>query len=185
MPQCSIGRIHKNEQLLDWPFTRLLLESLYIKTSNYLQVKDHGLCTEQLIANPFLVNARYGLAITLKVIHKTAWLYIVLTWELASHGKQQVLVKAKVMYTFWAITRAMTRPFICRAIARPFTRLAIARFYVYGLIFMQPSMGTLNSPSSRVIKDSTPSRRRILRCIDFGIGESSPNLFLNMVNLYQ
>ena len=26
-----LGRIHKNEQLLDWPFTRLLLESLYIK----------------------------------------------------------------------------------------------------------------------------------------------------------
>ena len=35
----SIVRIHKNEQLLDWPFTRLLLEVLYIKTSNYLQVK--------------------------------------------------------------------------------------------------------------------------------------------------
>ena len=31
-------RIHKNEQLLDWPFTRLLLEALYIKMSNYLQV---------------------------------------------------------------------------------------------------------------------------------------------------
>ena len=44
-----IGRIHKNEQLLDWPFTRLLLESLYIKTSNYLQVKGHGLWTEQLL----------------------------------------------------------------------------------------------------------------------------------------
>ena len=32
-------RIHKNEQLLDWPFARLLLEALCIKTSNYLQVK--------------------------------------------------------------------------------------------------------------------------------------------------
>ena len=50
--------------------------------------------------------------------------------------------------------------------------------------FMQPSMGTLNSPSSRVVKDSTPSRRRILRCINFGIGESLPNLFLNVVNPY-
>ena len=49
---------------------------------------------------------------------------------------------------------------------------------------MQPSMGTLNSPSWRVVKDSTPSRRWILRCINFGIGESSLNLFLNMVNLY-
>ena len=29
-----------------------------------------------------------------------------------------------------------------------------------------------------------PSQRRILRCINFGIGESSPDLFLNMVNLY-
>ena len=31
--------IHKNKQLLDWPFTRLLLEALCIKTSTYLQVK--------------------------------------------------------------------------------------------------------------------------------------------------
>ena len=45
----TIGRIHKNEQLLDWPFTRLLLEFLYIKTRNYLQVKDHGLRIEQLL----------------------------------------------------------------------------------------------------------------------------------------
>ena len=43
-------------------------------------------------------------------------------------------------------------------------------------------MGTLNSPSSRVVKDSTPSRRRILRYVNFGIGESSPILFLDMVN---
>ena len=42
---------------------------------------------------------------------------------------------------------------------------------------MQPSMGTLNSPSSRVVKDSMPSRRRIFRCINFGIGETSPYLF--------
>ena len=49
---------------------------------------------------------------------------------------------------------------------------------------MQPSMGTLNSPSSRVGKNSTPSRRRILRCINFGIGNSSPNLFLNMMKFY-
>ena len=33
----------KNKQLLDWPFTRLLLESLYIKMSIYLQAKNHGL----------------------------------------------------------------------------------------------------------------------------------------------
>ena len=51
------------------------------------------------------------------------------------------------------------------------------------LQLMQLSMGTLNSPSSRVIKDSTPSCW-ILRCINFGIGESSPNLFLNMMNFY-
>ena len=31
----SIVHIHKNEQLLDWPFTRLLLEALCIKMSNY------------------------------------------------------------------------------------------------------------------------------------------------------
>ena len=49
---------------------------------------------------------------------------------------------------------------------------------------MQPSMGTLNSLSSRVVKDSTPSRRRILRYIIFGIGESSPILFLDMMNLH-
>ena len=52
------------------------------------------------------------------------------------------------------------------------------------LRLMQPSMGTLNLPSSRVVKDSTASQCRILRCINFGIGESSPNLFLNIVNLY-
>ena len=51
-------------------------------------------------------------------------------------------------------------------------------------LLMQPSMGTLNSPSSRVVKDSTPSRRRILRYINFGIGESSPILFLGMVNFH-
>ena len=49
---------------------------------------------------------------------------------------------------------------------------------------MQPSMGTLNSPSSRIVKDSTPSRRRILRYINFGIGESWPILFLDMMNLH-
>ena len=49
---------------------------------------------------------------------------------------------------------------------------------------MQPSMGTLNSPSSRVVKDSTPSRHQIWRCINFGIGESSPNIVLNRLNFY-
>ena len=37
--------------------------------------------------------------------------------------------------------------------------------------FMHPSKETLNSPSSRVDADST-SRRRILRCIFSGVGES-------------
>ena len=49
---------------------------------------------------------------------------------------------------------------------------------------MLPSMANLNSPSSRVVKDSTPFRRRIFRCINFGNGESSPSLFLDVVNLY-
>ena len=40
------------------------------------------------------------------------------------------------------------------------------------VLLMQSLMGTLNSPSSRIVKDSTPSRRRILRYINFGIGES-------------
>ena len=44
---------------------------------------------------------------------------------------------------------------------------------------MQPSMGTFNSLSSRVVKDSTPSWHQILRCI-----KSLPNLFLTMMNLY-
>ena len=48
---------------------------------------------------------------------------------------------------------------------------------------MQPSMANLNSPSSRVVKDSTPFRRRILRCKHFGKGESWPSLFLDVVNL--
>ena len=49
---------------------------------------------------------------------------------------------------------------------------------------MQPSMANLNSPSSRIVKDATPFRRRILMCINFGNGESSPNNFLDVVNLY-
>ena len=49
---------------------------------------------------------------------------------------------------------------------------------------MQPSMANLNSPSSRVVKDSTPFRCRIFRCKNFGKGESWPSLFLDMVNLY-
>ena len=59
---------------------------------------------------------------------------------------------------------------------------------------MQPSMGTLNSPSSTVVEDSTPSRRWILRYINFRYwwiltffifrhGESSPNNIWSMVNL--
>ena len=65
---------------------------------------------------------------------------------------------------------------------------------------MQPSMDTLNSPSSRIVKDSTPSWRRILRdsVKSWGIlisglvnlnlfyswtSESSPNNFWSMVNL--
>ena len=35
-------RIHKNKQFLGWPFTWLLLETLCIKTSDYLQV--NGIC---------------------------------------------------------------------------------------------------------------------------------------------
>ena len=44
--------------------------------------------------------------------------------------------------------------------------------------------GYLELTSWSFVKDSTPSRRRILRFINFGIGESSPNLFLSMLNLY-
>ena len=40
---------------------------------------------------------------------------------------------------------------------------------------MHPSKETLNSPSSRVDADSTSRRRRILRCIFSGVGESWPN----------
>ena len=42
----------------------------------------------------------------------------------------------------------------------------------YTRLLMQPSMANLNSPSSRVVKDSTPFRRRISRCKNFGKGES-------------
>ena len=56
--------------------------------------------------------------------------------------------------------------------------------YIRGSSLMQPSMANLNSPSSRVVKDSTPFRRRILRCKNFGKGESWPSFFLDEVNLY-
>ena len=45
-------------------------------------------------------------------------------------------------------------------------------FFLKFLDLMQPSIGILNSPSSRVVKDSTSSQRRNLRFINFGIGES-------------
>ena len=54
----------------------------------------------------------------------------------------------------------------------------------FNLVLMQSSIVILNSPSSRIIKDSTPFQHQIFRCINLGIGESSPKLFLNMVNLY-
>ena len=54
------------------------------------------------------------------------------------------------------------------------TSLRMSVLRAMTLYLMQP-MGTMNSPSSGVVKNSTPSRRLILRCIDFGIGESSPN----------
>ena len=50
--------------------------------------------------------------------------------------------------------------------------IVFERNYLGSSCLMQPSMGTLNSPSSRIVKDSTPSRRRILRYINFGIGKS-------------
>ena len=56
--------------------------------------------------------------------------------------------------------------------------------YIFDKIFMQSSTGTLNSPSSRVVENSTSSRRRILRYINFRIGESSPILVLDQMNLH-
>ena len=50
--------------------------------------------------------------------------------------------------------------------------------------FMQPSIDILNTPSSRVLKDSVPLQCQILRCTNFGICESSTNLFLLMMKLY-
>ena len=38
----TIGCTHKNEQLLDWPFTKLLLESLYIKQAITFKSMDFG-----------------------------------------------------------------------------------------------------------------------------------------------
>ena len=66
------------------------------------------------------------------------------------------------------------------------TKGNLAKFLIFlqTYVFMQPSMANLNSPSSRVVKDSTPYQRRILRCKKFGKGESSPSLFLDAVNLY-
>ena len=51
-------------------------------------------------------------------------------------------------------------------------------------IFMHPPVGTLTSLASRVVKDSTPSWRQILRYINFGIGEHSPYLFLDLMDLH-
>ena len=64
------------------------------------------------------------------------------------------------------------------------TQNKLACYFVYHEHAMQPSMANLNSPTSKVVKDSTPFQRRILRCINFGNGESSPYQFLDVVNLY-
>ena len=79
--------------------------------------------------------------------------YLVLTWELASHGKQQVFVKAKgYVYIFWAITRAMTRPFACWAITWPVARLAIACFmYTAYCLSLQCTLHTIMSTASFVL----------------------------------
>ena len=53
-----------------------------------------------------------------------------------------------------------------------------------GRSLMQPSISIWKSPSLRVVKDLTLSRRQILRCLNFGICGLSPNLFLHMVNLH-
>ena len=77
------------------------------------------------------------------------------------------------MLTQWDDSTLVVWSCLCCAVRVPYRLL------------MQPSMhANLNSPSSRVVKDSTPSRRRILRCKNFGNRESSPTLFLNVVNLY-
>ena len=56
------------------------------------------------IANTSLVTARRISNCSKGLIYIKqpcySWPYIVLSGELASHGKQQVLVKQKVMYTF-------------------------------------------------------------------------------------
>ena len=69
----------------------------------------------------------------------------------------------------------------------------ICAYYCYRVIhraitymhawFMQLPMGILNAPSSRIVNDLTPSWRRILRYINFGIGESWPISIQDMVNL--
>ena len=45
----------------------------------------------------------------------------------------------------------------------------IALVNVFKLVLMQPSIGILNSPSSRIIKYLTPFQCQILRCINLGL----------------
>ena len=70
----------------------------------------------------------------------------------------------------------------------------IAQYWAkYTQHFMQPSMGILNSPTSRFAKDSTPSTSNlevykfrdwwILTYFIFALGESSPNNIWSTVNL--
>ena len=57
-------------------------------------------------------------------------------------------------------------------------------FVATHFFLMHSSMDIFNLHSSRVVEDSMPSRRRILRCTNFGIGASWPDIFLDMVNLH-
>ena len=104
---CSIGL-----------YTRLLLESLYIKPSNYLLVKGPRTLV-LVITYLLLVNAK----------------------RIGSCYCCYKRLSERLCIRFSAIARTMTRHFTCRAITWPFARLAIASFYVYGLIavYTKPS----------------------------------------------
>ena len=89
----------------------------------------------------------------------------------------------ELCFVFW-LAQVCCHCCVCSSIKCALRAIAQQNFKACDWSLMQPSMANLNSPTSRVVKDSTPFRRRILRCKNFGKGESWLSVFLDVVNLY-
>ena len=104
-------------------------------------------------------NERTTLVTIVSYIHNVA----------AKHGSSKPLTTSKLWLLALRIKSTRLLPSI------PDALWDMCKSSVVFVLLMHPSKETLNSPSSRVDADSTSRRRRILKCIFSGVGESWPN----------